>query len=765
MSLGSGTLSKDGGSTLVLGGVNVYSGSTSVNGGVLRVSNSSGLGSSSVTVSGNNTLELVGGVSVGNTLSLSGSGVSSGGALRSVSGNNSWTGTITINSSVTRINSDADVLDIVGVMSGTGGVRYGGAGTVEVSGTSTYTGVTEVASGGTLLLGNSNVLSSSSNVLFSGGKLSSDGKNVSMGTLSVSSVSELLLGSGSHEVRFSGGGTFGFTRLLVKGWQGVYGGSGSGGTDGRVYVGSSGGVLSREQLDQIQFMGSDNVTMYYALQLSSGEVVPGLSTVSSPTGNSNVQVTSSVTIGGSWSALTNGTYTFTPSADNANINVGDITNRLRGTGGVGTAGSVKIVTTNVSGTQVGNVNFMVSVNAQNGTTSRYTLQVVAGGDIVVGSSLSLGGSTWSVNNYGYNVDFSAVGNIMVNSSIESVGLVTYTGSTVYSSGGDITLSAGGYTKVGSSINVNGGSNTHLGYGSSSSGGSVSISGVGGVTIAAGITALGSGGMNGAITVSSGNVVATSGGGSGVNDGQVSGVLQGGSFTKSGVGVFVIKGSNGYTGSTSVSGGVLRLGSSNSIPTGSALSVAGTLDLGGYNQAVSSLSGGGLITSSGSGSLLLSVSMNGNSIYSGVIENGSASSVGIAKSGGGTLILSGSSTYTGATSVNQGVLDVRHSNGLGVSSLTTVSSGAALHLQGGISIGSLALRLTGTGVSSDGALRNMSGNNSWGGLVTLLTSTTRINSDAGVLTLGGASTISSTNIGLQVGGSGGQLTLSGCCRVR
>jgi autotransporter-associated beta strand protein len=221
MSLGSGTLSKDGGSTLVLGGVNVYSGSTSVNGGVLRVSNSSGLGSSSVTVSGNNTLELVGGVSVGNTLSLSGSGVSSGGALRSVSGNNSWTGTITINSSVTRINSDADVLDIVGVMSGTGGVRYGGAGTVEVSGTSTYTGVTEVASGGTLLLGNSNVLSSSSNVLFSGGKLSSDGKNVSMGTLSVSSVSELLLGSGSHEVRFSGGGTFGFTRLLVKGWQGV----------------------------------------------------------------------------------------------------------------------------------------------------------------------------------------------------------------------------------------------------------------------------------------------------------------------------------------------------------------------------------------------------------------------------------------------------------------------------------------------------------------------------------------------------------------
>jgi autotransporter-associated beta strand protein len=169
----------------------------------------------------------------------------------------------------------------------------------------------------------------------------------------------------------------------------------------------------------------------------------------------------------------------------------------------------------------------------------------------------------------------------------------------------------------------------------------------------------------------------------------------------------------------------------------------------------------LVTSSGSGSLVLTVSDGGETTtYSGVIENGSAGSVGITKTGSGTLILSGSSTYTGATVINQGVLDVRHSNGLGVSSLTTVSSGAALQLRGGISIGALPLRLTGTGVSSGGALRNISGNNSWLGLVTLLTSTTRINSDAGVLTLSGSSSISSTNIGLQVGGSSGQLVVSG-----
>ena len=601
MSLGSGTLSKDGGSTLLLGGVNVYSGSTSVSGGVLRLSNSSGLGSSSLTsVSSGATVELVGGVSVGNALSLSGSGVSNGGALRSVSGTNSWTGSIMVNSSATRINSDADVLDIVGVMSGSGGVRYGGAGTVEVSGVSTYTGVTEVSSGVTLLLGNSNVLSSSSNVLFSGGRLSSDGKNVSVGTLSVSSVSELLLGSGSHTVQFSGGGTFSFTRLMIKGWQGVYGGSGSSGSEGRVYVGSSGGVLSREQLDQIQFMGSDNVTTYYALQLSSGEVVPGLSTLSSPTGNSNVQVTSGATSGGSWSVTGSGIttmYTFTPSADNANINVSDITNRLRGTVVVATPGRVRIVTTNGVGTQVGNVNFVVGVSAQNWSTSRYSLQVVAGGDIVVGGSLSLGGESWNQTlNYGYDIDFSAGGNVLVNSTIVTSGQGAATSSIVYSNGGNVSLSASGYVRVAGSINTSGGLNSSNPASVNSNGGWVSITGVGGVTMGADITTFnGRSGMsgygaNGGITISSGNGVLSSGGGSGVNDGQVGGLLRGGDFVKSGVGVFVIKGSNLYTGNTSVSGGVLQLGSSNSIPTGSALTLnSGTLNTGGFSQTVASIS--------------------------------------------------------------------------------------------------------------------------------------------------------------------------------
>ncbi|MFZ9236236.1 MAG: beta strand repeat-containing protein, partial [Algoriphagus sp.] len=470
-------------------------------------------------------------------------------------------------------------------------------------------------------------------------------------------------------------------------------------------------------------------------------------------------MTTSATVGGSWTTTGSGSstlFTFTPTADNANINVVDIQNRLQGSVTPG-FGSVRIVTTNGSGTQVGNVNFVVGLSAQNGSTSRYSLQVVSGGDIVVSSSMSLLGGDWSLSsNYGYDIDFSALGtgNIVLNGSIttsgQSVGACC--GSVVRSNGGNVVINASGYVKVGGGITASGGTNS---AGSTSSmGGSVSITGAGGVTLTGGINTFGNL-ASGLITINSGNGTVTTGGGSGVNDGQVSGVISGGNFVKSGAGVFVIKGSNTYSSNTTISGGTLRLGSGSSIPSGTNLTVTGTLDLGGFSQTVRTLSGSGLITSSGSGALVLTVSDSGEgTTYSGVIENGTASSVGLTKTGVGTLVLSGTSSYTGPTLVSQGVLTVGHSNGLGISSQTTVSSGAVLQLQGGISVGALPLSLTGTGVSSGGALRNISGTNSWAGTVTLVSATTRINSDSGAtLTLGGSSSISSNNISLQVGGSG------------
>jgi len=164
--------------------------------------------------------------------------------------------------------------------------------------------------------------------------------------------------------------------------------------------------------------------------------------------------------------------------------------------------------------------------------------------------------------------------------------------------------------------------------------------------------------------------------------------------------------------------------------------------------------------------------SGNLVFGGNINNGgflltigggshtSASGIisgtgGLTNAGAGTLTLFGANTYTGATTVNAGALNIQNGTGLGTTGAgTTVTSGAALQLQGSIAVGNETLTLNGTGLSNTGALRNISGNNSWAGAITI-NSTTRINSDSGTFTLDVASgnAITGSNDNLQFGGAG------------
>ncbi len=126
---------------------------------------------------------------------------------------------------------------------------------------------------------------------------------------------------------------------------------------------------------------------------------------------------------------------------------------------------------------------------------------------------------------------------------------------------------------------------------------------------------------------------------------------------------------------------------------------------------------------------------------------------VTKAGTGTWVLSGNNTYTGPTSVSQGVLNIQHANALGATNTgTLVTSGAALQIQGSITVGNEALTLNGTGISTNGALRNISGDNIYGGLLTL-GSLSRIQNDAGSLTLSNTGTITGPGFGLTVGGAG------------
>ena len=119
----------------------------------------------------------------------------------------------------------------------------------------------------------------------------------------------------------------------------------------------------------------------------------------------------------------------------------------------------------------------------------------------------------------------------------------------------------------------------------------------------------------------------------------------------------------------------------------------------------------------------------------------------------TFIISGSNAYLGLTTVNLGVLNIRNSNALGSTAAgTVVNATGRLELQGGITVGAEALTLNASAVGTVGSLRNISGDNTYGGLITL-SAAARINSDSGNLTISNTGTITGATFGLTVGGAG------------
>ena len=167
---------------------------------------------------------------------------------------------------------------------------------------------------------------------------------------------------------------------------------------------------------------------------------------------------------------------------------------------------------------------------------------------------------------------------------------------------------------------------------------------------------------------------------------------------------VLGGANLYSGSTTVSSGALRLANQNAVQnstvtmgggTGAALTFASSVGgnaftLGGL---AASAAGAGynisLLNNAGSPApIALTVGGNNSSTtYAGVLSGGGS----LIKAGSGALTLSGTNTYTGATTVAAGQLTVNGSNSS--SSLTTVQSGATLGGSG--TVGALALQSDGT----------------------------------------------------------------------
>ena len=119
----------------------------------------------------------------------------------------------------------------------------------------------------------------------------------------------------------------------------------------------------------------------------------------------------------------------------------------------------------------------------------------------------------------------------------------------------------------------------------------------------------------------------------------------------------------------------------SLGTGPLTVSAGTLDLGGNNQAVTNLNGAaGTITSSGTGAVTLTVSPSAPSAFGGVLQNG-AGTLSLAMNGPSLLTLSGINTYSGGTVLSGGTLDVTNAASLGASSGRLTIGPATLEVSG------------------------------------------------------------------------------------
>ncbi|HYO07636.1 MAG TPA: autotransporter-associated beta strand repeat-containing protein, partial [Tepidisphaeraceae bacterium] len=155
---------------------------------------------------------------------------------------------------------------------------------------------------------------------------------------------------------------------------------------------------------------------------------------------------------------------------------------------------------------------------------------------------------------------------------------------------------------------------------------------------------------------------------------------------------VLAGNSTYTGSTTINGGNLTLGTHNALPATTTLNVnsstsavtPSSLDLAGFNQTVAVLGGataanGAFVQNGAVGTTsTLTVNGSGNSTFSNIIRDnaGTGGTVAVVKGGAGTLTLSGANAYSGGTTINGGTLVANGGSPTG-SGAVIINAGGAL----------------------------------------------------------------------------------------
>ncbi|MBU6303228.1 MAG: autotransporter-associated beta strand repeat-containing protein, partial [Verrucomicrobia bacterium] len=340
----------------------------------------------------------------------------------------------------------------------------------------------------------------------------------------------------------------------------------------------------------------------------------------------------------------------------------------------------------------------------------------------------------------YSGNVTGTGGILINNTSGTATSFTGTGNTftgpVQITSG--TLTVGGTSALGNTNNPVNFANTAgvtLNLAGNLTVGSISGAGATGGTITLGANTLTFGGNN-ENTTYAGTLTGT-----------------GGAITKTGTGTTTLTGTNTFTGAVNLNGGLVNITALPAGGTNSALGTSGTIGFGGggiqfggvFDPSVRTL------TFNAGGATF---DTNGNPI---VIASpvGNSGAGGLTKAGAGLLILNAANTYTGSTSVRNGVLRLGNNQALGTGSAgANVQSGGVLLLPGGISTGgtgaggSLTLNGNGATAFATGALVS-AGINTYAGALALGSSAT-VSVDGGTLNLTSTGAVTGT----------GDLTLAG-----
>ncbi len=336
-----------------------------------------------------------------------------------------------------------------------------------------------------------------------------------------------------------------------------------------------------------------------------------------------------------------------------------------------------------------------TANAYSGATNVSGGTVVLAGSLTGGTAITISGS--AVLSESAAGVISGAASLAHSSSGTSTlaGTNSYTGTTTVSAG---TLALTGSLTGGTAITISGtGVLSESAAGVISGAASLSHSSSGTSTLAgvnsySGATNVSAGTLNLTGSLTGGTAITISG--TGVFSESAASVISGGaSVTHTSSGTSTLAGINTYTGTTTLDGGIVNANSTDALGDGSATNTL--IFTGGTLQA------GGTITSPVTRTVSLVstglIDTNGNAVSIAGIMGGPG---GVTKSGLGTLTLSGSSNYTGATTIGAGTLNVNSTTALGNGSATNtlIFAGGSLLVSGTITSPSTrTVNLSSTGV--------------------------------------------------------------------